>query len=462
MTKMLTSFLYRLGGTVPEYIERCPASERQRYRNLAYAMFVVWLLTAFAAHHAATLWGFSSLLAWIPAFIWASTMVLCDRIVVIALVKREGRKIPWLSVAMRLLLVLVNAAVLGFFAVLASNQDALARVRFEQKQRAVIQDRTTFVAAYQIKEQSAIVTDMSAQLADLKKKLATTPSHIEKLRTDANVCRQQLESFRYTNAKRRRDLMGTLAAMNRSTVDPGEADSIRVQIEEMDSKERLHERRCAKLSASLTEETNRYYTPLREEKLAIEHDLARKKATLSDSEGQVRTWMDESKRVSDAAFSFNVAAQGRALTEYLAQTWLAPVIVVIIWIASISLETIPIGIKAASRGGTYDAIVFREESSFESRLSYEAAIEAIRREAELEKIRNATPYAVRIFEPLTLFMITEAEIAKARRVRESAAKEDPSRVEELDRTFEAAVAKTRAELRKFSQGIESPAAISRA
>jgi hypothetical protein len=460
------NFLYRVAGSVPEYVADCPPSERQRYRNIAYGMGIVWIVTAFSAHHAAVLWGIKDPLAWLPGLLWACFMVACDRMVVMALTKREDRPMPLLPVVVRLVLVLVNASVLGFFAILAYNQDGLARVRFEQQQRAIAGDRQFFVGYYRLQERQNKLADSVSALAAVKTKIAEVPSHIADLRAMQSACQTEFEAIQKVSMPKRSNLRSDLVGLmsrigllrrgslsESTTVDAlpaleTEADRLRQRLSALDSEESFKRRSCTEIAAREAAESRRYYDPLREEKTRLQKDVEDTRGTLKIASQKVDASVAESERVSEGAFGFNLSGQGNALVEVLKENWLARMIALTVWSISLCLETLPILLKSNARGGPYDQRVSREERAYESTLQTHLVLETIQRDAAVEKVRAVMPEVMEISKPLTLFARTEEEIAKVRRVRESAAKADLSRLQEVDDTFNAAVTQSRKLLRQ--------------
>lgn len=460
------NLLYRLAGAVPQYVADCPLSERQRYRNIAYGMCIVWALTAFSAHHAALLWGVKDPLAWLPAFLWALFMVACDRMVVMALTKREDRPMPLLPVIVRLVLVLINASVLSLFAILAYNQDGLARIRFEQKQRAIAGDRQFFVGHYQLQEHQNELASSVAAMTAIKTQLAEIPLNIADLRAKRGACQREFEAIRKTNAPKRSnlrsDLAGLMARINLlrrgSLSRPANGDSLpafeseaerfRHRLATLDSEESSKRRGCEEIVAREIAESRKYYDPLRLESAHLQKEIKDARNTIIIAKRNVEVSAEESEQVSKAAFSFNLSGQGNALVELLKENWLAGIIALIVWLISVCMDTLPILLKTSARGGPYDLRVSREERTYETTQRNFLIIDKIQSDAVVRKVGAVMPEMMEITRPLTLFAQTEAEITKVRQVRENAAKADLARLQDVDDIFNAAVARSRKLLRE--------------
>ncbi len=459
-----SNFLYHLAGAVPQYVADCPLSEQQRYRNIAYGMGIVWVLTFFSAHHAAVLGGIKDPLAWLPALLWALFMVACDRMVVTTLTKRDDRPMPLLSVVVRLVLVVINASVLSFFAILAYNQNGLARIRFEQQQHALAEDRHFFVGHYQLQEHQNEVTNFVSAMAAVKIKLAEVPSHIADLRARTGACQTEFEAIQKMNVPKRSNLRSILAGLvarinllrrgslsgsaNSDTLPALEAERFRLRLATLDNEESSKRRRCEEVAAREAAESRKYYAPLREERTRLQKELQDTRDALIIAKRKVDASVMESEQVSKAAFGFNLSGQGNALVEFLKEDWLARIIALIVWLISLCLETLPILLKTSARGGPYDLLVSREEQAYESTQWHSQMIDKIQRDAAIEKVMAVMPEVTEIAKPLTLFALTEEQIAKVRPVRENAARADLSRLQEVDDTFNAAVAQSRKLLRE--------------
>ena len=461
-----SNLLYRLAGAVPQYVADCPLSEQQRYRNIGYGMGIVGALTAFSAHHAAVLWGIKDPLAWIPALLWALFMIACDRMVVMALTKRDDRPMPRLAVIVRLVLIVINATVLSLFFILASNQNGLGRIRFEQQQHALAEDRQFFVGQYRLQEHQNDVTNSVAAVAVVKTKLAEVPSQIADLRARIGACQTEFEALQKMNVPKRSYIRSNLAGLvarinllrrgslsNSANGDAlpapeAEAERFRLRLTMLDTEESSKRRRCEEVAKREAAESRQYYAPLREEKTRLEKELEDTRDTLMIAKRKVTASVAESEQVSKAAFGFNLSGQGNALAELLKKNWLARIISSIVWLISICLETMPILLKTSARGGPYDLRVTRVERAYESTQRHSLVIETIQRDAAVDNVRAAMPEVMKIAMPLTLFTLTEEEIAKVRRVRENAARADLSRLQEIDDTFNAAVEQSRKILRE--------------
>lgn len=462
----LNNFLYRLAGAVSQYVTECPLSEQQRYRNIAYGMMIVWTVTYLSAHHAAVLGGVNDPIAWLPASIWALFMVACDRMVVMALTRRSDRPISRVPIIVRLALVLINATILSYFAILGCNENGLARIRFVQQQHAIAEDQQFFVSHYHLQEHQNELASSTTAMGAVKAKLAVVPPNIANLRAKVGACRNEVEVLQRANTLKRSNLSSELAgltsriyALRRGTLigsrqtEPVsglevEAERVRRRLAALDGEEASRRRVCEELAAREAIESRNHYGPLNEEKSRIQKELDDAKEATLIARRKVDASVVESEQVSKAAFGFNLSGEGNALMQLLNDNWLARIIASVVWAISVCLETLPILLKLRACGGPYDERVAREDRSSESLQRHTLDLVTIQLNAETEKIRELTPKEMEIAKPLLLFALTEEEIAKARVVREKAAKADLSRLQEIDDSFHAAVARSRQLLRE--------------
>lgn len=458
------AFLYHLAGAVPEYLFECPASERQRYRNMAYAMGIVGVITAFSAHHAALLCGLRDPVAWLPAMVWAMIMIACDRIVILALAHRSDRQTPLLPIVVRVVLVVVNALILGFFALLAYNQQGFARIRFEQKQHAIAEDNAFFEGQYRLGEKEKDVAETATLVKDVEAKLALIPSHITQLRDQMKMCDRDLASLQASNVSIRHGLRGDLASFQ-SKIDSlgitsavGDEDvrqwqasaaRIRVRLAALDSQEALKRRECADIGSREALAARQYYGPLRQKETEHHEQLRVRKNDLAASRGKLEASMAESEAVSASAYGFNLSGEGGALLELLKREWFARIIALVVWLISVCLETLPILQKVRARGGPYDQRVAAEERVYEAKLAHRFDMEVVESAAATEKARSLMPDVIELSKPLTLFMLAEDEIARTRSYRERVVKADPSRMQDIEDAFHVAVGQARKILRDF-------------
>lgn len=462
----LNNFLYRLAGAVPQYLAECPLSEQQRYRNIAYGMMIVWIVTCLSAHHAAVLGGVNDPIAWLPASTWALFMVACDRMVVMALTKRSDRSISRMPIFVRLALILINATILSYFAILWCNENGLARTRFVQQQHAIAEDQQFFAGHYHLQEHQNELASSTTAMGAVKTKLAVVPSNIANLRVKIGACRSEVEAQQKANFPKRSNLSSELAGLTSRintlrrglltgskqadtvSVLESESERVRRRLSALDSEDASKRRHCEELAAREAIESRNYYGPLNEEKSRVQKELEDAREATLIARRKVDASVVESEQVSKAAFGFNLSGEGNALMQLLNDNWLARIIAFVVWAISVCLETLPILLKLRACGGPYDERVSREDQSYESFQRHSLNLVTIQLNAETEKVRELTPKAMEIAKPLLLFVLTEEEIAKARVVREKVAKADLSRLQELDDSFHAAAAQSRQLLRE--------------